>query len=366
MQRRRFIERQGAADYVLTVMVTFAASVLATRIFLELTGYPQLGNSELHIAHVLWGGLIVAVGSFVPLIYGNRWIYGISATLTGIGLGLFFDEVGKFLTQDNDYFFRPAASIIYILFLIGIYVATAVRRGEPDSQTRLHHALDMMQEIVDGDFEWREKRELVTILEQVKDTGAGDVSELASALLTFVQEQAAVIPDRSRPFQTWWRGKWGWVQEHILTRRITRWLLMVSIALLSLTSLVDLASLLSPIGQSIRVELLLASWTDPLGLDSGQINIWSTVMVAAKIVVGMLLLSALLVFAVGFEQQGVALALSGLLLSITLVDVLLFYFEQFETAIPVAINFALIVGLKFYSHRHLESAQLSEQKAASA
>ncbi len=40
-------------------------TVIATRVYLELTGYPQLGNSVLHIAHALWGGLllIIAVGT---------------------------------------------------------------------------------------------------------------------------------------------------------------------------------------------------------------------------------------------------------------------------------------------------------------
>ncbi len=39
---------------------------------------PELGGHGLHIAHLLWGGF-------------------------------FIDELGKFITQDNDYFFKPAA-----------------------------------------------------------------------------------------------------------------------------------------------------------------------------------------------------------------------------------------------------------------
>ena len=48
-----------------------------------------------------------------PLLFANRWALGTSAVLAGIGVGLFIDEVGKFLTQTNDYFFPPAAPIIY-------------------------------------------------------------------------------------------------------------------------------------------------------------------------------------------------------------------------------------------------------------
>lgn len=356
MRRRRFIERQRAADYVLTMIITFAATVLVNRIFLQLTGFPQIGNSELHIAHVLWGGLIVAVGATLPLIYGNRWVYRISAILTGIGLGLFFDEVGKFLTQDNDYFFRPAASIIYILFLIGIYVAATVRRGEPDAQTRLHHALELMQEIVDGNFEMHEKIELEAMLESIThDSQADDVSELATALLKFVREQAEVIPDQPRRLQASWRQAQTWLQEHILTRSRTRWLLMISTGFLAISSLLDLVSLITSIGQANEIDALFEGWVARFSLTGGQVDSSLIAMIVLKGVVGLLLLGALALFAIGLDRYGITLALSGLLLSITLFNVLLFYYVQFVAAIPVIIDLVLIAGLKFYSQRHLRS-----------
>jgi hypothetical protein len=40
----------------------------AYRFFLELSDYPQLGNDELHIAHVLWGGLLLMSGALLPLL----------------------------------------------------------------------------------------------------------------------------------------------------------------------------------------------------------------------------------------------------------------------------------------------------------
>jgi len=62
---RSAVRRDHAENYMLTSLVAFAVTVIATRVYLELTGYPQLGNSVLHIAHALWGGLllIIAVGT---------------------------------------------------------------------------------------------------------------------------------------------------------------------------------------------------------------------------------------------------------------------------------------------------------------
>jgi divalent metal cation (Fe/Co/Zn/Cd) transporter len=43
------------------------------------------------------------------------WAIQASALLSGIGIGLFINEVGKFITQTNDYFFPPALSHLWLL-----------------------------------------------------------------------------------------------------------------------------------------------------------------------------------------------------------------------------------------------------------
>ena len=38
----------------------------------------------------------------------------ICVVLSGVWFGLFLDEVGKFVTKNNNYFYGPAAEIMYI------------------------------------------------------------------------------------------------------------------------------------------------------------------------------------------------------------------------------------------------------------
>lgn len=355
MRFRRPIERQRAARHIFTLLISFAATVLVTRLFLELTGYPQIGNEQLHIAHVLWGGLIVAVGAALPLIFTSQYVYGISAVLSGVGLGLFFDEVGKFLTQNNDYFFRPAASVIYVVFLIGVYVYVTVRRGEPDAQTQLHHVLVAMQEVVDADLEEHEKAELRSTLAAItRDASAPHLHALAQTLLDFVQHRADTIPLRTNPLVKGWKRARAWLEAHVLTRQVTRWLLIISTVLLAGLALVDLFSLIRAMSHPGQMAALVEGWIARGDLTSRQETLWFAVMLGLNGVVGLALIVALAHFVAGRDETAIDFALAGLLVSITIVNVLLFYFEQFIAAGYVAVQFAFIAMLEFYATRHLK------------
>ncbi|HVD55113.1 MAG TPA: hypothetical protein VNC13_13155, partial [Propionibacteriaceae bacterium] len=102
----------------LIVLVSCALTVALTRLFLVLTGYPHIGNSTFHLAHALWGGLALFVAGMVAVVVQNRGAAVIIALLTGVGFGLFVDEIGKFITQRNDYFFPLAAPIVYASLLL--------------------------------------------------------------------------------------------------------------------------------------------------------------------------------------------------------------------------------------------------------
>ncbi len=122
------VRREEAARYYLVAVLSFAASIAVVRLFLQLTGYPQIAGGDLHISHVLWGGLFLFVAAMAPLVLANRRIYILSAVLSGVGVGLFIDEVGKFITKDYNYHYPAAAPIVYIFFLLTMAVYLRLRR----------------------------------------------------------------------------------------------------------------------------------------------------------------------------------------------------------------------------------------------
>jgi hypothetical protein len=117
-RKHTFVRDIEFDDLLEDLFISAVLSILGIRLFLHLTGYPQLGGDGLHIAHVLWGGLLMLVAVVALLTYLSRPIKRLAAIAGGIGFGTFIDELGKFITSDNDYFFKPTIALIYVIFIL--------------------------------------------------------------------------------------------------------------------------------------------------------------------------------------------------------------------------------------------------------
>jgi hypothetical protein len=131
-----------------TVLICAVITILTVRTELYLTGYPQLGGNGLHIAHLLWGGLLMMVSLGILLAFVVPAARLVAAAIGGIGFGLFIDEVGKFVTSDNNYFFKPTAAIIYCVFIAGFLIVRQLERGRPFTRREyLLNSIDLLKEI---------------------------------------------------------------------------------------------------------------------------------------------------------------------------------------------------------------------------
>lgn len=166
------VTRFDAVQRLEWFLIATVVTILVIRTQLWLTNYPQLGGGNLHIAHLLWGGLFMMIVIWLGLIFLNRRALTTMAVLGGIGFGFFIDELGKFITSDNDYFFRPAAALIYlILVVLFLVIRELSRRRHQDQRSELANALAFMPWTLTGEFGDEEYRTVSGMLDRA---GKGD------------------------------------------------------------------------------------------------------------------------------------------------------------------------------------------------
>jgi len=190
--------RRPARSYDLHQQLTLlfvcaVATVVFTRGFLAATGYPQVGGSQLHIAHVLWGGLLLLAALLATLAFLSPAAKPIAAVAGGVGFGLFIDEVGKFVTKDVNYFYRPAIAIIYVSFVVLFGVIRWLSRRRFTAQEATLNGLDALQRAAVGALS-EERR--THVLNLMHNTGAD--SPLAQSVRELL-EKTAGEPDPHPP-----------------------------------------------------------------------------------------------------------------------------------------------------------------------
>jgi hypothetical protein len=194
--RRRPTRNIDAPLLFETFFVAAVASFLGIRWFLAATGYPRIGSNGIHVAHMLWGGLLLLAAILLLVGFLDRSVGHAAAVIAGLGFGTFIDEIGKFVTSDNDYFFRPAIALIYGVFVVVFLVARAlVGRRQVTGDEALANALGLMSGAPARGLEPDERariRELLGLVDPA-DPRAGIAIRYLAAI--------PAIPDHDSPLE---------------------------------------------------------------------------------------------------------------------------------------------------------------------
>src|SRR5436309_1580890 len=93
--------------------------------------------------------MVVAIGMLLSLLTWTWQVTG--AVIGGVGFGLFIDELGKFLTSDNNYFFKPTASLVYAIFIVLFLTARELRHFRKlTARENLVNAIEASKQLVLG------------------------------------------------------------------------------------------------------------------------------------------------------------------------------------------------------------------------
>ncbi|HKQ42508.1 MAG TPA: alpha/beta hydrolase, partial [Pseudonocardia sp.] len=83
----RPVLRADGADNVRLLAVSFGVTVVGTRLYLSLAGLAADRGGDYHIAHALWGGLLLLVGGVSTLLWSNARVPRATALCVGVGCG---------------------------------------------------------------------------------------------------------------------------------------------------------------------------------------------------------------------------------------------------------------------------------------
>jgi hypothetical protein len=337
---RHFVRSLEGVSLFEIFFVNAVASVLGIRFFLALTGYPSFSPGNLHIAHVLLGGLLMMVALIISLSYINKSAYYLASAIGGLGFGAFIDELGKFITGDNDYFYRPTAALIYITFvLLYLAIEAIVRRPLFSEQEKLINAMELAKEVVLEDLDHRERRRALDLLKECSPSSpvTRALRELLYATESVPVPKADIYTATKYRIRRYYRKL---VQKNWFVKAVISFFILQSLFALGLDFLLLYAKL--HWGVDLHTIFPTLSFFDLAGLVSATLAATFVIFAITKMRSNRL--------------EAYTLFKNAVLVQIFLVQVFLFYEAQFLALLGLAGNICVLLVL-YYMIRQEKAAQ---------
>lgn len=339
-----FVRNITAGDLLENFLISSITTVIVIRFFLFLTDYPQLGSGGLHIAHMLWGGLLMFFAIVLLLVFLNRPSFALASVLGGIGFGTFIDELGKFITSENDYFFQPTVAIIYIIF-IALYLFIRILDNKKTYTKReyLINAIEIIKEAAHNDMDKQEKRLALHYLKKC-DQDDPFVKDLRDML------NKAKLNDN--PPTTLFTISKRKLHDVYMMLIATRWFVKVTLTVFGVSALLT----------------LFRSFVYAYGLGTGRIFFlehpelaFSDVvqLVFSSVSAVLVVLGAVLIFR--NRLAGFQILKYSVLISIFFTQVFAFYDHQFEALLGLFGNIFLYLIIQYYINEEETLAKVSDE-----
>lgn len=243
-----------------------------------------------------------------------------AAILGGIGFGGFIDELGKFITRDNDYFFQPTVAIIYVIFVL-LYVLSKglAEYQKPSKDDYLINALELTKDAVINDLDAHEKSKILSYLRK-----SDQDDPLVKALRNFIHE-TELIP--TPPPSLWTRTR---QQIYLFYQKVVNkpWFTHLLIFILLVQSAMTMAS---------TASLLLSH---PVLRFDQTGKLVSSLLSAILVLFGFATLRSSKVLAYRLFKASV-------LLSLFLTQFFVFYHDQFYALIGLSFNIVLLIVVDY-------------------
>lgn len=338
--RRQFFRNFEAVKYFDTFLISAIASVLVIRLYLKVAGYPQLGGNVLHIAHMLWGGMLMLAAMVLLFSFLGRGPKQAAAFIGGIGFGTFIDEIGKFVTHDNDYFFKPSVALIYVIFILVYLVIHAIHRER--AATREEYLVNALREVEQAAVRNLDRLERDRALHYLERSDTGDplVKTLRELLLW-----TDLVPTPGPRFLIRMRDRLAWLYRRAVTSRY----FFTVVATFFIGQLV--------IKILWVIALVFFDWTSwraiverpvltPFEFASDQSSVVKVGQFASSLLSGVFVALGVLRLRKN-RPRGYRMFQHSILVSIFLTQVFMFYMFEWAALTGLVFNVLVFVGLRF-------------------
>lgn len=297
-----------------TFLVCAASGVVINRAILIVLGYPQIGSRKpggIHISHSIYGGFAMMIALTFAIAFlgpATRWLVAI---VGGFGFGWYVDELGKYVSNAG-YLFRPALSLIYVVFVIMFLVFNlmASRAYTPDDAVL--NALESLKLASLGTLDDRQRRDALRRLERLGPTDSSFASRVHD-LLADAPASPPAPPGRVRRLRTTVRARYTeWTHRPSFGVVIDVFFFVLAIATL---------------GEFLGIELIGPGLRKP----SGKIAVTAATVAAVLIVIGITQLRRNRLGAYRWFDR-------ALLIRILVVQVFLFQAEQFAATLGLFVD----------------------------
>jgi hypothetical protein len=311
--------------------ISAVSTILVVRFYLYVAGYPEIGGDTLHIAHLLPGTLLMLAAILIMLAAVNRAVRDFAAILAGVGFGLAWDELGKFITQNNNYFFKPTLGLIYLTFVLLYLLARYVGQRRFTQDDYVANTIDILKEAAIKDldsWEYERAKELMLHVSPDHPYYAPTIELLKKARPTAMRQptfQDNIIAFVIKPVHL--LSKWKY---------FTRLVVGVAIGYGVLNLFLAVFFLYGALNQHIGLEFLKGNETDLVGALSAFITV-------------IFLSAGAYYYWKGKHVEAFRLFEAGLLIEIFVGQVVLFFKSPDVAILGLFITLVLLGNLKLLS-----------------
>jgi hypothetical protein len=269
---------------------------------------------------VLYGGLLLLFALLSTLAFLSPTTMPLAAVAGGIGFGLFIDEVGKFVTKDVNYFYRPAFAIIYITFLVLFALVRVLSRRRFNAEEATLNGLESLQRAAVGVLSEEHR---LRVLDLMATTGADSTIAIH---VRQILERAATTQTTETTLRyrltAGARGAWTALATHRFFRAIV-------FAALAAGAVISAA----------ETGWLLRNGLNHLSFSQKAFTL-TTIAADVLLAIGAILLSRSVLIALHWYEHAV-------LLEITVAQVFLYTSEQLVATLNLAVLLIVWVALRW-------------------